>query len=64
MAMYLHKLHYIAFVLILLLDGNALASSSVDFIRDFAVKNHRASVVLHTHNDLLPTNALMKWYVK
>ena len=64
MAMYIHKVLYIAFVLFYLVDDGALASSSVDFIRDFAVENHRASVILHVPNDLLTTNALVKWYVK
>ena len=52
------QVQYIAFVLFYIVDNGALASSSVDFIRDFAVENHRASVILHVPNDL------MTWYLK
>ena len=52
------QVQYIAFVLFYTVDNGALASSSVDFIRDFAVENHRASVILHVPNDL------MTWYLK
>ena len=60
--MYLHMMQYIGIILVLLY-GNALALPSVDFVRDFAWKHQRSSVVLHVP-DNLPGYDSVKWYVK
>ena len=56
--MYLHKMRYITFILgILICSVKSLPP--VEFIREFAVKNQRSSVVLH-----VPNNPLVHDYVK
>ena len=60
--MYLHRMRYIA-IIFFLLDCNANALPSVEFIRDFAKQHHRSSVVLHVP-DNLPIIDCMNWYVK
>ena len=57
--MYLHMMQYIGIILVLLY-GNALALPSVDFVRDFAWKHQRSSVVLHVP-DNLPAYNSVKW---
>ena len=60
--MYLHMMQYIGTILVLLY-GDAVALPSVDFVRDFAWKHQRSSVVLHVP-DNLPGYDSVKWYVK
>ena len=57
--MYLHGMRYIAIIGVLL-NCNANALPSVEFVRDFAKQHHRSSVVLHVP-DNLPTIDCMKW---
>ena len=58
--MYLHGVRYIAFVIILLQGGNVQALPSIEFIREFAVTNHRSSVVLHVPEDI-PIQDCLIW---
>ena len=60
--MYLHMMQYIGINLVLLF-GNAVALPLIDFVRDFALKHQRSSVVLHVP-DNLPGYDSVKWYVK
>ena len=56
--MYSHKMRYIAFILgILICSVKSLPPE--EFIREFAVKHQRSSVVLH-----VPNNTLVHDYVK
>ena len=57
--MYLHMMQYIGIILVLLY-GNGLALPSVDFVRDFALKHQRSSVVHHVP-DSLPAYDSVKW---
>ena len=51
MAMYLHVVQHIA-ITFLLLQRSIEALTNPKFVHDFAVENHRSSIVLHVPNDL------------
>ena len=49
--MYLHVVQYIA-ITFLLLQSSIEALPDAKFVYDFAVENHRSSIVLHVPNEL------------